>query len=154
MATSASFFVILFIMAAFILVKYLIIQGKCKRRPMVLFYLATIVVILLKIGEFVLLIYHPFFDEAVIDVHLVGIIAILFVGIIHSYNLMKLISDLRTINAKNESDYRSMQIAFCARRILMAFWMIICIALIILIVLKRQTKILLINAIVFFLLAA
>ena len=108
MAASATSFVILFFIAFFILVKYLIIQGKCKRRPMVLFYLASIVVIALKITEFSILIFRPFFDETVLNIHLVGVIAALFVGVIHSYNLMKLISDLRTINAKNDSDYKQM----------------------------------------------
>ena len=105
MGASAALFTGLFWLAAFILVKYLIIQGKCKRRPMVLFYLASIVVIVLKISEFTLLVWRPFYDESVLNIHLVGVVTALFVGIIHSYNLMKLISDLRTINAKSESDY-------------------------------------------------
>ena len=120
---------------------------------MVLFYLATIVVIVLKISEFTLLIWRPFYDETVLNIHLVGVVAALFVGIIHSYNLMKLISDLRTINAKCESDYESMRVGFCIRRVLMAFWFLISVGMIALLLMERQTRLLLINAIIFLLLA-
>ena len=137
MGASAALFTGLFWLAAFILVKYLIIQGKCKRRPMVLFYLASIVVIVLKISEFTLLVWRPFYDDIVLNIHLVGVVAALFVGIIHSYNLMKLISDLRTINAKSESDYESMRVGFCLRRVLMAFWILILIGMIVLVWLER-----------------
>ena len=104
---------------------------------MVLFYLASIIVIVLKISEFTLLVWRPFYDEYVLNIHLVGVVAALFVGIIHSYNLMKLISDLRTINAKSESDYESMRVGFCLRRVLMAFWILILIGMSVLVLLER-----------------
>ena len=67
---------------------------------MILFYLFAMIVLSLDVAECALLSFLPFFDELVLNVHLLAIIASLIVGIIHSYNLMKLVSDLRMIDAK------------------------------------------------------
>ena len=106
MSLSSFTFCLLLVIAAFIFIKFLIIQNKCNRRPMILFYLFAMIVLVLKAAEFAILCFKPFFDKIVLNVHLLAIIAAMIVGIIHSYNLMKLISDLKTIDAKERRDLR------------------------------------------------
>ena len=74
---------------------------------MILFYLFAMMAIFLKVVEFCLLSTRQFFNKTVLDIHLIGLIAALIVGIVHSYNLMKLISDLKMIAASANSDYRA-----------------------------------------------
>ena len=47
-------FVIFSFVACFILVRFLIVQNKCKRRPMVLFYCFSLLVLLLKSTKYAL----------------------------------------------------------------------------------------------------
>ena len=107
MAGFSAIFCLLFLFAVFIFIRFLVIQNKCTRRPMILFYIFAMALLVLKATEFAILCSKPFFDDLILNVHLGAIIAALIVGIIHSYNLMKLISDLRTIDAKERRDFRA-----------------------------------------------
>ena len=74
---------------------------------MILFYIFAMTVLALKATEFAILCFRPFFDDIVLHVHLGAVVAAMIVGIIHSYNLMKLISDLKMIDAKERRDFRA-----------------------------------------------
>ena len=65
------------------------------------------IVLVIKATEFAILCFKPFFNHIVVSVQIGSNIAYMVVGIIHSYNLMKLISDLKTIDAKERRDFRA-----------------------------------------------
>ena len=134
---SAITFFLFFLVALFILVRFLIIQNKCKRRPMVLFYCCSLIVLLLKSVKYALSTQYTACSDIILYLHFISLNAFLIVGIIHSYNLMKLISDLKTIDAKERQDFKAMRWAYIFRKLIVWLWSLMVITILIIVCLDK-----------------
>ena len=147
-------FALFFLVAFFILVRFLIVQNKCKRRPMVAFYSFSIVVLLFKSTKYALSTQYRACSDIILYLHFLSLNAFLVVGIIHSYNLMKLISDLKTIDAKERLDFKAMRCAFAIRRLVTWLWGVVVITILVFMCLSKTELVLFMDTVVYSILAS
>ena len=141
------------LVACFILVRFLIVQNKCKRRPMVLFYCFSLLFLLLKTSRFALTIRYGICSDVTQYLTFFSLNAFLVVGIIHSYNLMKLISDLRTIDAQERQDYKAMRWAYVVRKLITGLWTLVVVAILTFLCLDKLEIVVFIDTIVYSIIA-
>ena len=85
--------------------------------------------------------------------HFLSLNAFLAVGIIHSYNLMKLISDLKTIDAKERLDFKAMRCAYLIRKLITWVWGLVVITILVLMCLNETGLVLFMDTVVYSILA-
>ena len=141
------------LVACFILVRFLIVQNKCKRRPMVLFYCFSLLVLLLKSTKYALTTRYGACSDVTQYLTFFSLNAFLVVGIIHSYNLMKLISDLKTIDAQERQDFKAMRWAYMVRKLITWLWTLVVVSILTFLCLDKLEIVLFIDTIVYSIIA-
>ena len=98
---AAALFLALILFGSFIYVKFLILETKCKRASMIVFYSLTLVDLAVRMAIMVSLNFKPIFATEPLTLSVVALMLATCVGTSHSFILTTLIIDLKTLQCRS-----------------------------------------------------